>query len=840
MAHVALANALVHRTTTPPSQPADEELYARLLRLRDVVVAGQHPSIKLPAAAIERLKRSLLASDPSQPDPRQRLSNSGINDAAFLANSLQPSSLPTQGSVPGLGGFASSLPNEARQQSLLQRPSASGLDPIFLEKSDSLIRAEGQLKRQRLERVLQEQGEQRKHSSRDRDGGADASAHIDIEAILLSALERVRPVSGLRDADKSGDDSSFDENDYYSSQVQSDWSSEASVGKGSDEATGAFTADFERLDGAGLPSAGVVPGISVHQPSKAGPQVYTHEPEDDYEPGEEEEDEGDEDDEYTPPDAAAFDSFHEEVAVGPTGQITPPEDDNSDYEPEEITDIDVTTPNHPPQASPRMQFARNHLTHIVAPQPNRVSPLATKGPTIELELVNGRPEVVRKPQTRRAHVHSRASTASPSGNGATGGSKKQRRNKKRKRDAEPSGRSKRRRERQAAPEANGALPYDEPYIKDEPVSPPPFLSVIDAPPYGQTYVQARPAEIDLTSPRYVPQPQYAYEPPYSRLGYQQLQAASPAVVRVASPSAYRPVQRDTQDLRRVASLHYAQRSPQQRTYSPVAPYRTASMTYGDLDLRQTRPPAEAAYHHGAERLRSPLRDPEHGGGYVAGASSPGMMPPPSAPARKIVVDQHGNRYLAAEVMPSPAPVQVSPYEPVDPRMAPPPLPASRRQPEQYVQANAYSSHDSHAAEPLRYREVSTSPVYQPIQGYEQFQPMPQRQQTAMHVNQLYAPARSYSTRPDEHQVFQPQAYGNNSLRHASVAPVQYARQDVPAPPIRAVSVMPSAEHGNGGLVYQQHVQPQQQRGYSQAPPGVMYVDQNGNPVFPTEIRQVRY
>lgn len=118
--------------------------------------------------------------------------------------------------------------------------------------------------------------------------------------------------------------------------------------------------------------------------------------------------------------------------------------------------------------------------------------------------------------------------------------------------------------------------------------------------------------------------------------------------------------------------------------------------------------------------------------------------------------------------------------------------------------------------------------------------MPQRQQTAMPVNQLYAPARSYSTRPDEQQVMQTQAYGNNHLRHASVAPVQYARQDVPAPPMRAVSVMPSAEHGSGGLVYQQHVQPQQQRGYSQAPPGVMYVDQNGNPVFPTEIRQVRY
>ena len=867
--------ALVNGTTTP-STLEDEEFYDQLLRLRDVVLAGQHAHFKLPQAAIEQLKASLIV-----PDAGSQL-NGAVNGAAFATNQTQLQGTPSlpQFGVPGLHALTTPFVNGAASTYSAKPSSSAGLDPIFLEKSDSLVRAEGQLKRQRLERDLQAQVEQRKHSSRgEKDSGADAPSRIDIDYVLLSALERVKPVSGLVDTGKE-DSTSFDENDYYSSQIQSDWSSDASSSKGSDRAAGAFTADFERLDGVAQHASttfGKRPARASS--SKDRPRVYANKPDDVYEVP-------DEDDEYTPPDATAFDSFREDgAAVMELQQATPPDDDNSEYEPGEITqDSTVPTPQYPTQQpvqpSPRVPVIRNnHLTHIAAPQPNRVSPLATaKGPSLELELVNGRPEMVQKHQQHQNHsMHSRVSTASPSGTGVNGGSGKKRRSKKRKRDQEPAGRAKRRRERQAAVQSPVSPVHQEPYIKDEPMSPPPFANVPESRPYGQQYAQYAPAQIDLVSPRNAQQPQYAHETQVSGLRYEYAQPASPVVVRMASPSAPRPVQRDTQDLRRVASLHYAQRPaspPQQRAYSPVGPYLTASMNYGDPRLAQPAPQREerdSPYNYQeqqvqdptqyarAERSRSPPRLPEYRDSYAGRAASPALMPPPAPPPRRIVMDQYGNRYYAAEPPPAPAPTPrasmapneryaqpevvyerapsrmsaayaqpATQYDVAESRMAPPP--PSRRQaaPEQqieYVDANGYRvrEYSSRAVETPRYVEAPTSPLYQPARGYEQMPPpsaVPAREATSP----VYIP-RTYSVRPEDPQQQVPTGY----IRHASVAPMPNARQDAPPPAARAVSMMPSADYGAP-----------QQRTYVQAaaPPSVRYVDQYGNEVFPREVRQV--
>lgn len=79
------------------------------------------------------------------------------------------------------------------------------------------------------------------------------------------------------------------------------------------------------------------------------------------------------------------------------------------------------------------------------------------------------------------------------------------------------------------------------------------------------------------------------------------------------------------------------------------------------------------------------------------------------------------------------------------------------------------------------------------------------------------------------------------MRHASVAPSQYVRQDAPAPQqaMRAVSVMPGLEYSQQPQPQQpQQPQQQQQRAYVQAPQNVRYVDANGNEVFPSQVRQV--
>lgn len=886
MASAAYATAPVNGTTTPPAGEDDEELYDQLLRLRDVVIAGKHTSLKLSSAAIERLKASLIVPEAQARDSQQSLLSNAVNSAAFNTNQAQlqaPGSFHNSSSLPGLHTSPALYTNGAGRTFTENRFAASGIDPIFLEKSESLVRAERELKRQRIDRDLQAQVEQRKHSSRDRDPGVEAPSPIDIDYVLLTALERVKPISGLKETEKPGDSSSFDENDYYSSQVQSDWSSEANSSKASDKAAGAFTADFERLDGAPhlaqRPShheESYIPGASFPQTAKARPHVYTTAPEDVYEIG-------DEDDEYTPPDAAAFDSFREDGTGMDMDQVTSPDHDNSDYEPGEISDSYIPTPQHqvqqPAHPSPHVPVIRNHLTHIVAPQPNRVSPLATaKGPSIELELVNGRPEVVQRPQNHQNNFHSRASTASPSGTGV-GGSNKKKKNKKRKRDQEPSGgrygRAKRRRDKQAAPEPHAPLAYEETYIKDEPISPPPFASLPDVPSYGQPYPQQRPIDIDLSSPRYSPHVQYVNEYPRSGLRYENVQPTPPTYVRMASPAAPRPVQRDTQDLRRVASLHVAQRlpSPHQRVYSPIAPYRTASMTYGEPRPGQIAPPPDdltgpryqeqlqpaSGHYVRDERSRSPPHALEYRDSYAARAESPAMMPPPAAPPRKIVVDQNGNKYYAAEPVPAAAPMPVSrataaplerrsqpgvsyerpntefavPYAHVqsaqagqygfsDGRMAPPAASSARRQPasEQRV-ANGYYSYDytNRPPEQGHYTQAPTSPTYQQVRGYEQISPsqLPSGEPTSP----VYVSSRNYSARPEE----PPQV-----LRHASVAPVQYVRREAPAP-VRAVSVMPTSDYG--ALAPQQH-----QRTYSQAPQGIRYVDKDGNEVFPSQVRQV--
>ena len=857
-------------TTPSPAEAEEEELYTQLLQIGDAVVAGRHPQFTLPPAAIAQLKASIAAAHAIAPAPSTQAAavNGLVNNGAALNSNA--STYHAQQSYTGLPGLQTPVaPSLSSAVPASLKPASSGgLDPIFLEKSDSLVRAEGQLKRQRIERELQTQLDQRRHP-RDKDPGVEGPSPIDVQAIFTAGTARAGHVSGLPPARAASPASSFDENDYYSSQVESEWSSPASASKVSDRAAGTFPAAAGHHDAPGVPSssfaksaAGVKASVRDQLPqSSKDHSTFAQNVADD----DDEYDPEDMDDEYTPPDATTFNDLYDD----PIDQHQPqelPEDENDDYEPGEIMqEPDVPMPyyQHQQQAQPpqRVPVYSNHLTHIAAPQPNRVSPLAVaKGPNIELELVNGRPEVVHKGRPNHQAAQSRASTASPSANGVGPGNKKHRK-KKRKRESEPTGRGKRK-QRNAAAQSPPSPAHAEPRIKDEPISPPPFVNIPEAYPFNQRS-KYRPTEIDLVSPRHVQPPVQYAEPPRSGLRYDYAQPTSPAVVRVASPAAHRPVQRDTQDLRRVASLHYAQKppSPTQRAYSP-APSRTVSMTYGDPRLTQLpMPPAgyepppyqepvvqDNVRYVRADRSRSPPRLQEYQDPY-ARASSPMMMPPPTAAPRRIVVDQYGNRYYAAEPAATPAPpvaasrASVAPVDrgPVDPGyerapsrmatlysqqqpesvqydMAPPP----RRDQPLYVDTAAYTAREysSRPVEQIRYAQEPTSPVYQAAPRYETMAPPPvppAREPTSP----VYAPTRSYSVRPEEATPM-----SATYARQASVAPVQYVRQD--APPARAMSVMPGYESAPPSARAYSHVPPPQQ---------VRYVDQYGREVYP-EVRQV--
>ncbi|KXL47264.1 hypothetical protein M433DRAFT_143089 [Acidomyces richmondensis BFW] len=849
------ASAAVHLNGGTETWPAeDEELFTQLLQLQNVVIEGNHPVFKLPPSSIENLKSGSLDHG-AHPDSSE--------GAANQQQTLQSTHVSNLGS-----GYGS-------------RP-ANGLNPIFLEKADSLVRAEGQLKRQRIERDLQAQVDQRKHTSRTADLGFDGPSRIDVDAVLKAALIQVTPLSGLKPG-KGASVDSFDENDYYSSQAPDVWSSDASSSEGSDKSVGAFTADYERLDGA-VPRTDANSSHVLKSATSMKRRDLTAE---------------DEDEEYTPPDATAFDSFRDNFGNENAQSVTPPEDDDSDYEPGEITqDSTMATPyqdpQHASQPSPRVPVIRNHLTHIAAPQPNRVSPLATaKGPSIELELVNGRPEIVpkAKPQQRPYPYLSRASTASPSGNGISGSNKKLKNKKKRKqrdqeRNDKPAKKGKHR--KQATAES---LMQREPYIKDEPISPPSFSAnvpeYVPAPQY-----RPAPAHVDLLSPSRPNQHvQYVPESSTSNLRYESTPA--PLVpTRVASPAQYRPVQRDTQDLRRVASLHYAQRPPSpSQQYSPAAPYR-ASLAFGgsrhEIPPPAPEPPEPTPHHYmpadgqvqylRPDRAPSPPRTRQFEDGYSR-PQTPAMMAPP--PPRSIIMDQYGNRYYAAtepvfssrasaapverradaayERVPSNAaylqtPLSVAQYEPIDSRAAAPAGPIRRQEAVHYVDSNSYPLRDYSmrpSNPPARYLEEpappqpyqappprppqareSTSPVYEHVPRYEAaFQPQLARDAAASPV---YQPRpRPYSVRPDD-AAPPAQAY----MRQASVAPIQYVRHDMapPPPPPRAVSVMPA---GIGGVA-----DPGAQYQYAgPAPPppggaGVKYVDRYGREVYAQDVRPV--
>jgi hypothetical protein len=102
--------------------------------------------------------------------------------------------------------------------------SSSGIDPILLTKSDQLIKAELQLKRQQIERALNDQVDRRIRYG-DKDNNSEEARH-DCEDIFRKAQELVKPVSGFQAvATNSEENESFDENSYYSSKANS-WGSE--------------------------------------------------------------------------------------------------------------------------------------------------------------------------------------------------------------------------------------------------------------------------------------------------------------------------------------------------------------------------------------------------------------------------------------------------------------------------------------------------------------------------------------------------------------------------------------------------------------------------------------
>ncbi|KAJ4355249.1 hypothetical protein N0V95_003079 [Ascochyta clinopodiicola] len=187
----------------------------QILQIRDDVFASKHPRIHLPPKVIEQ-----VAPRPPQSTPPSRPSTNGIANGTGPSQLLPPRPDNSLQQTAQAHEFVS--PAQPIQRPYSAKSASSGIDPVLLTKSDHLIRAELQLKRQQIERLLKDQFDKKGRGN----DNEEREAHFNVEECLIQAHLRVPPVSGLQSTTNNSDGAeSFDENSYYSSKADS-WSSE--------------------------------------------------------------------------------------------------------------------------------------------------------------------------------------------------------------------------------------------------------------------------------------------------------------------------------------------------------------------------------------------------------------------------------------------------------------------------------------------------------------------------------------------------------------------------------------------------------------------------------------
>ncbi|KAK7180479.1 hypothetical protein DPSP01_009983 [Paraphaeosphaeria sporulosa] len=713
------APPLVNGTSVvPPEDWREAEFLQKLLHIRDEVFAGKHPRIRLPPRVLEQ-----VAPRPPQTAPTARLTINGTPNGTSNQQMFPPRPETSLSQIPAPNEFVSPVAHTSRPFSA--KSASSGIDPVLLTKSDHLIRAELQLKRQQLERALKDQVDKRGRAN------DEEREVLDVDDLLAQAHRLVKPISGLRPPTADSDGESFD-NSYYSSKADS-WSSdeiERNHNSNTDVA--------ESLTQQGKRATNEVQQVvAPFQSGPASPPVIDLDDEP-YEPGD------DILEIYEPEDAGANEDLEE-----------------SDYSP---------PPADAGPSEPRRQHGRYNGANGSS---RRQSP---KGPVPPIQ--NSR---------------------------------------KRKREWKKGNNSSNNKQR--------AAQSPEPYIKEEPQSPPTFTAYSDPPSSKRRALQPLPQEVEVVDRV---QPVYYRDPePAARPTRRYEEPLSPSIARL-------PQRRDDQDLRRVASVQYAR-----RPYSP-----TSTDLYAAPSPRQSRAAsnvyAERAIEQPVYREASirpsaaPRYIPDHPQEmeYLPRAQSPDNMPM-APPRRSIVVDQYGNQYYAApvetraSVAPSARRIEMDPYyeramtrEPVlrvpartelyeegDVQRMPPP-------PRRYADVSETELVDSRAYR----REASHRPLEVEYRPHELMERRPTAQYEEMGPPREYLPSRAYSVRPEVIRREVPEGY----VRHESVQP---GHVRVAAPRLRELSVI-------------RH-EPSDDRQYAFATPQRRYADESGLE-RPVEVVQERY
>lgn len=203
----------------------------RLVRFRDQVLSGVHP----------RIKPTHLTAKPTVSDGPHF-----SNEYAFAANYSTSPIAKTHNGVNGIAAKGKNVQAEVQRNHLSQAlaglgaPSSSGnsagpssrpfipsgnaeINPVLLEKSDDLKKAEMRLQRQRIERSFQDELDKRRVGAKASLQSAELPVDVDLADVLSKAQALVQPPAAqptdhtAANGSASGDDS-FDDNTFYSSQ----------------------------------------------------------------------------------------------------------------------------------------------------------------------------------------------------------------------------------------------------------------------------------------------------------------------------------------------------------------------------------------------------------------------------------------------------------------------------------------------------------------------------------------------------------------------------------------------------------------------------------------------
>ena len=249
----------------------------KIVQFRNKILAGTHPRIQLPPQLAAK-----VAAAQKVPPPN-------LQSTADAAKRWPRSHQTNTDSVKTKSPVVIPRPSQAVAATAAapaSKPFATGnaeINPIFLEKSEQLIKAELKLERDKLERALKEEVDQQKRykfnaaqveSPRDELDVSDIFAKAQA-LVQAAAAPSVSATANVTNAAADGD-SSFDENDYYSSRHETLESRDS--GAEQSEPVEAAGADLKMTDKRAAPPAapGQV-GVFQQQPP-TGPRADGYHP----------------------------------------------------------------------------------------------------------------------------------------------------------------------------------------------------------------------------------------------------------------------------------------------------------------------------------------------------------------------------------------------------------------------------------------------------------------------------------------------------------------------------------------------------------------------------------